>query len=71
MSHINLIITTNPKPVIDTQQRERKPGVTLKLSSHTGREQEKNYKNNQKTVNKMPINTYLSVVTLDINVQNA
>ena len=64
-------IAKNLKPTIDTQKRERKPGVTLKLSSHKGREQEKNYKNNQKTVNKMPIKTYLSIVTLDINVQNA
>ena len=44
-----------------------------KSSTYKGREQEnqkgteKNYKNNQKTVNKMAVTTYLSIITLNVN----
>ena len=47
--------------------------ITLKKSSNNKRREQKkkgskkNYKNNHKTINKMTISTYLSIITLNIN----
>lgn len=54
------------KPIIYTQKIKRKESnITLKKINHKQREQERkkgteNYKDNQRTINKMAISTYLS-----------
>ena len=67
LSSMNFMITTNEKPTTDTHtQEEAIP--TQHWDSHPttrGKEQEKNYKNNQKTINNMankyiPMNNYCS-----------
>ena len=50
--------------------------MTLKkIINHKKKEQEKkgkeNYKNNQKTIDKMAISTYLFIITLNVNGLNA
>ena len=70
LSSMNFMITTNEKPTTDTHtQEEAIP--TQHWDSHPttrGKEQEKNYKNNQKTINNMankyiPMNNYCSKKT--------
>ena len=74
--YVNPTVTTNQKPIIDTQKWERKKqNYTTKENHQTTREEtkeaEKNYTNNQKTNNKMAVITYLSVITLNVNGLNA
>ena len=54
--------TTNQKSTIDTQKREMNANVTLKIVSKSQakwtkeeRSAQENYKNNPKTMNKMPM----------------
>ena len=74
---MNLIITTNKKYNRYTQKkRERDPNITLKIVIKSqwkvAKEgTKKNYKNNQKTINKMAISTYLSIITLKADGLNA
>ena len=71
---MNLIVMANQKLIIDTctKKRERNPNITLKIIiiSQGKREKKKgrksNYKNNQKTITKMAISTYLSIITLNV-----
>ena len=61
--YINLVVATNQKSIIDAhEKRERNPNITLKVE-----ERNKNYKNNQKMINKIAISTYLSITTLNVN----
>lgn len=64
--------------IIDIQKNKKKGmNITLrKLSNHKGKEQqkkgaEKNYKNNQKIMNKMTIRTYPLSIILNVNEINA
>lgn len=67
----------NPKPKIFnryTHKKRRDPNKTLKMviKSHRKRAKEeinkqKPYKNNQKTINKLAINKWLSILTLKVN----
>ena len=54
-----------------THTKERNPNITLKIVIKSqGREQKKEKRTTkitQKTINKMPINTYLTVITLNVN----
>ena len=75
MLYMNLMVTAQQNlEQIHNKQRERKPSITLqKVINHKEREQEKkkgtekNYKNNQKTMNKMAIRIKISIITLNIN----
>ena len=65
------------KKLNDTQKsRERNPNKTLKEyvkpqgSNQENLRTEENYKNNQKTVNKMAISIYLPITTLNANELN-
>ena len=74
---MNPMKTTKQKPIIVTQELERKEHKNITKENHqttreeTKRRTEKNYKNNQKTSNKMAISTYLLVITLNVNGLNA
>ena len=70
----NLMITTNQNSVIYTHtHKKRNPNMPLKLviksqEKRTKEEGEKKtYKNKSKTVNKMALRTYISIITLNIN----
>ena len=53
------MVTTNQKCIIETQKRNE--------SKHNTKERnKKNYKNNPKTINKMAVSTYLSIITSDV-----
>lgn len=64
---VTLIITTKQKPIVNKQKIKRKEYKHIIKQSHqTTKEQEekkkgteRNYKHNQKTVNKMSESTYL------------
>ena len=68
---MDLMVTTNQKPIIDAQMKKRKESKHNTKDSHqilrerSKRRTTKNYKNNQKTSNKMAINAYLSVIILN------
>lgn len=71
------MVTTNPKPITDAQQIKGKKAKHNTTESHQpqgkrlGEETaERNYKNNQKTTNKMA-RIYLSITTLNVNSTNA
>lgn len=69
---IPLMVTTNPKPVIDRQKIKSKLNITLQNSSITEKFTkkkglERNYKNNRKTVDKMAISPYLWKITSNVN----
>ena len=73
---MNLTVTTNQmtKNLYKyTQRRERNPDITLNIviKSQGKKGTKKNFKNNQKTVNKMQISTYLSIITINVNKINA
>lgn len=62
--------TTNQKPTVDTQNLEVKENNYIIKGNHQTKRKEKitkkiieNYKNNQKTRNKMAVSTYLSMIT--------
>ena len=64
------MVTTNQKSVIDKHTKKRKEFKHNTKDSHQitreeskRRKTEKNYKNKQKTMNKMAITTYLSIIT--------
>lgn len=52
MLYINLTATTNPKPMIDTQKRERKPNKALSSSIAKRAKEEKNKEDLHKRENK-------------------
>ena len=72
------MVTTNQKPTTNKQKLDRKKHKhTTKENPQNIREEakrriktEKNYKSKQKTNNKMSVNTYLLVITLNINELN-
>lgn len=60
---MNVTVTTKHNPTVDnTKYNERNLNITLKASNQKGKKQEKNkgternYKNRQKTILKMPTN---------------
>ena len=66
---------SNPKHITDTQKRKQASHDTTK-SHQSQREQkkrgtEKNYKNNEKAINKMVLSTDLTIIALSINDLNA
>lgn len=71
---INLMATTNQKPIINTQIiKRKKESITLQKAIHhkeieqeNMKETNKNYKSNHKVI-KMVISTYLSIITLNVN----
>ena len=72
------MVTTNQKPIRETHtKRERNPNITLKIVIKSQRkrakeeETKKTTKKTQTTINKMAISTYLSIITLNVNVLNA
>ena len=64
MLYINLMVTTNQKSVIDTQKKRKESKYNTK-DSHQKKKGIKNYKHNQKTINKMAVTTLN--VTLSAN----
>ena len=78
--YMNLMITKNQNPIRDTHthNRERNPQITLKivikLQEKKAKKKKKGTKNspkNLKTINKMAISTYLSIITLNVDGLNA
>lgn len=75
---MNLMVTTKQKPITDRQKSTEKGTQTNHQRNslvYMRREQEKKgteetYKNNQKTMNKMAMSTYLVIITLNSNVMN-
>ena len=62
--YINLMVTTNKKPVIDMQKNKEKgiqvyheESQEIMWAKINRRKKQKNYKNNHKTSNKMTIST--------------
>ena len=77
--YMNLPVTTNKKPVIDTQKMKRKnPGISLKKKKPSTREESKRRKEQQELQkqpyninNKKATSPYLSIITLNVNGVNA
>lgn len=64
------ILTTNHKPVRDTQEIKRKKFNDNTIESHQLAREERNreeQQNNQKTANKIAGTTYLSIINLNKN----
>ena len=55
------MLNTTPKIVIKSKKEENKKG----------REEKNTYKNKSKTIKKMSIGTYMSIITLNVNGLNA
>ena len=74
-TYVNLIVTKSQKTTIHKVRKKGKQAYYYKKSSNkreeTKRRTENNYKNNQKTGNKMAISTYLSIISLNVNGVNA
>ena len=74
----NLTVTVNEKSIIDThanKKKESKQNIKerqqiTKGENERGKE-EKTYKNNYKTINKLVIRTYILIITLNIDGLNA
>ena len=66
---MNLKVTTNEKPIIDTHtKRERNLNITLKrVIKSQGKEQKQLQKQVGKTINKMAISTDPSITSLAVN----
>ena len=73
---MNLMVTTNQKPIFDTQKIKSKESKHITKQSHqcTGeenkrgrKEQKRTTRNNQKTINKMATSTHLSIIPLNVN----
>ena len=74
------MVTTNQKSIIDTNPQKRKESkhstedsyqITREESRRREKQQQQeNYKNNQKTMNKMAIGKYLSIITLNVSGPN-
>ena len=76
MLYANLTVTTNPKPVIDYQRIKRKESkyITKEGQQPWKRAEERireKLQNNHQTSNKMAINTYLRIITMNVNGLNA
>ena len=74
------MVTTKQKLTVNTQKRKRKEYKHTTKESHQNTKEkskrrkkgtERNYKNSQKTINKMSINTYLSIITFNVNGLNS
>ena len=68
--YINLIITINQKSIIDTQKRERNPGIILKIVIKSQGKRAKEKKRNKKATKTTPKqqnvkSTYPSIITLN------
>ena len=69
----NLMVTANRKSTIDTHTKKKKESKhNSKVSHQITREQKRKgqkntYKNKSKTINKMAIRTYMSIITLNVN----
>ena len=63
LPYIKVMVTTNQKSIIDTQKSYQ---ITREENKRR-KEQKKNYKNKPKTIKKIAIRTYLSIIILNIN----
>ena len=76
-TYMNPMVSTNQRPIIDSQKLKRKDHKhTTTESNHKEKTKKKkrtkkNYKNNKKTNKKTAISTFLSRITLKINGLNA
>ena len=77
---INVLVTINIKSIINTQTKKKKESKHNTKDSHqiTGEEnkrrrkgKKKPYKSNPKTINKLAIRTYISIITLNVNRLNS
>ena len=72
----NLMVTTNWKHVIDKHTKKRKKQsksnttVIKSQEKKRGKEKKKDLQNKSKTINKMAIRTYVSIITLHVNELN-
>ena len=72
----HLTVTTSQKSIIDIHTRKKKESnQNIKDSQQITREKnkrgKKTYKNKSKTIYKVAVNTYILVITLNVNGQNA
>ena len=71
--YVSLTVTTRKKLTVNTQKKMRKKSQHNSKENHQNTREEKrkgierNYKNSQKTINKMAISTHLSIITLNVN----
>ena len=76
-TYLNSTVTTNQKYTTDSQKPKRKKCKYITKKNHqtikgkTKRINKENYKINLKTRNKMAINTYLPIITLNVHGINA
>ena len=75
-SYQNFRITANQKSTIDTQTKKNQLKYNTKDSHQTRRgenkrRREEKEQDKSKTVNKMAIRTYISIITLNVNGLNA
>lgn len=70
---MNLMITQNPKPIIDqkkviyTLTHAEKPGMTLqKAINYKGGERKRELQKQPEDVNKTPISIYAVIITLNV-----
>ena len=72
----NLMVTTIQKSIVDIHTKKKKESKHNTKDSHKIiREQKKgekkNYKDKSKTINKMAVRTYISIINLNVNGINA
>ena len=71
------MVTTKQKPIIDIQTKNKKESKHNSEDSYQitrgqkKKEGNKTYKNKSKTINKMAIGTYISIITINVNGLNA
>lgn len=72
---MNLMVITNQKLRYTKNRVESKHNTKKAIKSQEKRQEmigpKKSYKNNQKTMNKVAVSTYLSIIALDVNGLNA
>ena len=65
------MVTTMQKPIVDTQEIKKKKSkhttIEHQITNKTSKRRRKKLQNNQKSINKMAISTYLSIITLNVN----
>ena len=71
---MDLMVTTNQKPITHTQKRKKKKHKHYTKGSHQitseiEKKEQRTIKNNQKTINTMDISICLSIITLNGNRQ--
>ena len=73
LTYMNSTVITHQNPQLYTQksQRERNTSMQIKkIIKPQGKKLKENYKNNQKTSNRMALSTFLSIITSNVNIQN-